>query len=178
MRISGLLVLITMFFFSLSACVTEPDMDEEAKLSASEYNTQLGLGYLSQGNYEIALDKLRKAIKQNPENADAYYILMRKALSDRDRESAIAALKQIRAISADDVLAAYLLGILYLDDGQIDAALQVAAQLIANKPQHPAGYRIKGIALYLTGDLETALQNLQKSINGSVDFLSSFQEII
>jgi type IV pilus assembly protein PilF len=38
---------------------------------ASEYNTQLGIGYLRQGNYERAKQKLLLALKQNPDSSEA-----------------------------------------------------------------------------------------------------------
>ena len=117
-----------------------------------------------------AADQLVDAVlTQNPKNTDAYYLLMRKALSERDRDGAINALKKIRSVKADDVFAAYMLSMLYLDDGQIDVARQIASELRTAHPGHPAGYRIEGIALYLTGDYPAAIQNLQKSINGMPD---------
>jgi type IV pilus assembly protein PilF len=33
---------------------------------AAEINVQLGLNYLQRGDYAVALDKLEKALKQNP----------------------------------------------------------------------------------------------------------------
>ena len=108
-------------------------------------------------------------LTQNPKNTDAYYLLMRRALSERDRDGAINALIKIRSVKADDVFAAYMLGMLYLDDGQIDAARQIASELRTANPGHPAGYRIEGIVLYQIGDFEAAIQNLQKSTNGMPD---------
>jgi len=108
-------------------------------------------------------------LTQNPKNTDAYYLQMRRALSERDRDGAINALKKIRSVKADDVFAAYMLSMLYLDDGQIDVARQIASELRTANPNHPAGYRVEGVALYQAGDFEAAIQSLQKSINGMPD---------
>lgn len=42
---------------------------------AAEYNVQLGLEYLSQGRRDLAMEKLLRAIEQNPRSADAHAAL-------------------------------------------------------------------------------------------------------
>lgn len=49
--------------------VTTPDDPERA----SELNAKLGLGYMQKGQYRRALQKLEKAIRFNPDNAQAYH---------------------------------------------------------------------------------------------------------
>jgi len=39
---------------------------------AAEINTSLGLNYMQNGNYEIAMSKLQKAVEQNPKSAEAH----------------------------------------------------------------------------------------------------------
>jgi type IV pilus assembly protein PilF len=76
----------------LTACNTTPQnqesMEEDTGLSsqytnksnlrsktAADINTELGAGYISNGNYERALVKLKKALRQNPNHALAYNYL-------------------------------------------------------------------------------------------------------
>ncbi len=42
---------------------------------AAELNTQLGLSYLQRGEYETALDKLEKALKQDPNSSSAHHTI-------------------------------------------------------------------------------------------------------
>lgn len=59
----------------LTGCVSSGPQfpgDKVSMTQASQYNTQLGIAYLQQGNRDLAMQKLQKAIKQNPDNADAY----------------------------------------------------------------------------------------------------------
>ena len=59
----------------LGGCVSSGSQfagDKVSMTQASTYNTQLGIAYLKQGNRDLAMQKLQKAIKQNPDNADAY----------------------------------------------------------------------------------------------------------
>lgn len=56
----------------LSACVAvdKQQTDDEA---ASNINVELGIGYLQQNNYELASEKLVKALSYNPDNVKANY---------------------------------------------------------------------------------------------------------
>ncbi len=59
----------------LSACTTEPYLDEEKAKRAAELNAQLGVGYMRQGKYEIAKEKFDKALSQDPDNGDIYHYM-------------------------------------------------------------------------------------------------------
>lgn len=65
----------------LAACAgggeTKPEKKpHEANLKeASAINVQLGVGYIKRQQYQAARDKLEKAIKQDPDNIDAYKTL-------------------------------------------------------------------------------------------------------
>ncbi len=57
----------------LTACTstgTREYIGPDAK--AAELNMQLGLSYLQSGDYKIAMDKLDKALKQNPNLPSAH----------------------------------------------------------------------------------------------------------
>ncbi|MGH8373267.1 MAG: type IV pilus biogenesis/stability protein PilW [Gammaproteobacteria bacterium] len=59
----------------LAGCVSSTPSfpgDKVSMKQASEYNTQLGVAYLQQGNRDLAMQKLQKALEQNPDNANAY----------------------------------------------------------------------------------------------------------
>jgi type IV pilus assembly protein PilF len=59
----------------MSACVSDPQMDSDDLQDASDYNAQLGLAYINQGRYDVAMSKLKKAIEQNPDNAVAQHYI-------------------------------------------------------------------------------------------------------
>ncbi len=59
----------------LVACVSEPVHENANLRKASEANAELGLAYMKQGRYETALHKLKKAVTQNPGNAEAHQYL-------------------------------------------------------------------------------------------------------
>lgn len=71
MRIEKLVVLL-MLLGLLQACVTvdSRQTDDDA---ASKINVELGIGYLQQNNYELANEKLLKALRYDPDNVRANY---------------------------------------------------------------------------------------------------------
>ena len=70
-------LLILAIALSLSACGggqsnVKKDKAEANLKEASVTNVQLGVGYLRRGDYEVAQEKLLKAIEQDPDNVVAY----------------------------------------------------------------------------------------------------------
>lgn len=72
----NLRIQVVLFAGLLAGCVTttevplpgsEPDLDEAAKL-----NTQLGIDYMRKGQLDLALEKLKKALEQDPDLATAH----------------------------------------------------------------------------------------------------------
>ena len=62
----------------LSACapnkVTRSDSDSKFR-TAAESNTALGLEYMNRGQYEVALGKLKKAVREDPGYAPAHTVM-------------------------------------------------------------------------------------------------------
>jgi type IV pilus assembly protein PilF len=72
LRQFGLLLLVIM----LAACVSTPDSESDSTpRKIAELNTQMGQGYMNRGQYEIALEKLKKAVKADPRYAPAHTVL-------------------------------------------------------------------------------------------------------
>ncbi len=63
----------------LGACASTPDGDEEnvdaSARRAAELNTQLGREYMDRGQYEVALEKLKKAVASDNDFAPAHTML-------------------------------------------------------------------------------------------------------
>lgn len=55
---------------SLSACVTDTGRAPTSGKDAARANMQLGVAYMQQGNLALAKEKLERAEKQNPRNAE------------------------------------------------------------------------------------------------------------
>lgn len=80
MRPDSKLALVLLASLALAACgSTQARQSSERsashKTNAAEVNVSLGQSYLSQGKYEIALDKLQKALKIDPKLTSAHTVL-------------------------------------------------------------------------------------------------------
>lgn len=75
----GLRVLLAcVLLVIISACAStqsnNPDELSESE-KAAEFNTSLGLEYMNRGQYEVALGKLKKAIREDPDYAPAHTVM-------------------------------------------------------------------------------------------------------
>lgn len=62
----------------ISACATtnsDQDLNESKGRKAAESNTSLGLEYMNRGQYEVALGKLKKAVREDPDYAPGHTVL-------------------------------------------------------------------------------------------------------
>lgn len=70
--------------------------------SAAEINTRLGLAYLQQGNAELALEKLNKALEQDPKSATAHHYLAETYRQTGQYEEAHDHFKKALALASKD----------------------------------------------------------------------------
>jgi len=85
-----------------SGCATRPPVDPDAKTAsrkAAESNTQLGLEYMNRGQFEVAMGKLKKAVKDEPDYAPGHTVLA--ILYDRLGEFELAGKHYEIAVLAD-----------------------------------------------------------------------------
>ncbi len=68
-------VLLVMLTLSVTACSSPGAKSSKAPPPPAELNTQLGIEYLRKGMHETALEKLQKAVRQNPRYAPAHDVL-------------------------------------------------------------------------------------------------------
>lgn len=70
----------------LTACVTDGGRVPD-NIKASAVNVQLGMGYFRQNNMELASQKLKKALRQNPDSASAHnaFAILQERLLQNDK---------------------------------------------------------------------------------------------
>ena len=93
------LFLISVVLF-ISACVSSPgDAPQSENSKAAEINVQLGINYFGQGEYKLADEKLRRALRQDPRSATANWVFA--LLQERLGEIDVAEKHFRKAISLD-----------------------------------------------------------------------------
>ena len=78
MKKSEILTVLSVAVFLLSGCVsstTTGTLEREPSDDAAEYNYELGRSYLQNEKYELARDRLERAIDIDPRMAKAYMAL-------------------------------------------------------------------------------------------------------
>jgi type IV pilus assembly protein PilF len=96
-----LLTLLVVLVFT-TACASNPsggEHQDSEKRKAAESNTSLGLEYMNRGQYEVALGKLKKAVKEDPGYAPAHTVLA--VLYERIGEMDLAGKHYKKAFEAD-----------------------------------------------------------------------------
>jgi type IV pilus assembly protein PilF len=69
------LLFTLVLLLGISGCATETYVDPDKLKEASRYNSELGVAYLQQGRFDLAIKKLKKSLQQNPDNADAHHYI-------------------------------------------------------------------------------------------------------
>lgn len=94
------LLMAVVLVLGTAGCATPPEQPSERNLrTAAEANVQLGVGYLQQGKYDLALAKLEKAIEQDPNLASAHNVIA--VLYERLNQNDLAEQHYRRALSLD-----------------------------------------------------------------------------
>lgn len=100
--INQLLAVLLLCLSLLSACVSSQPVNPDAKTDArkaAESNTQLGLEYMNRGQMEVALGKLKKAVREDPGYAPGHTVIA--VLYQRLGEDALAGKHYQLAVEAD-----------------------------------------------------------------------------
>ena len=161
-------VLLCIFFASLVSCTTKNQVntDPTQDQKAAEINTQLGVRYLAQGDYELADKKLRKALDQNPNSATAHWVFA--LLQERLGEENVAEKHFRKAIRLDpkDSRAHNNYGAFLCKQGRITEAEKEFLLAIDNPlyTQADSAYVNAGLCVLKIPDEEKAEQYLKKAL--------------
>ncbi len=147
----------------MTACVSEPQRDSEDINDASDYNAQLGLAYINQGRYDIALAKLKKAIEQNPDNAVAQHYIaeLYRRLGEFDKAETHFEKALDLAPKNSSLLNNY--GVFLCDAKRYKEAYPYFDKVLKD-PLYPAKgsvYENVGLCAQAQGDIQTAEENLK-----------------
>ena len=74
-RLSRILWLVLSLSLLPVACSTQHGRNPEGQRSPAQINAELGVRYMQQGNLDVALDKLKRALEQDPKLAAAHHYI-------------------------------------------------------------------------------------------------------
>ncbi len=161
---SFLLVLVL-----LAGCSSAAQEEREKLRTASEYNTELGLAYLRQGRDQAAMDKLKKAIEQDPQNANAHHYLAVLYQKLGEAKKADREYWQALQYAPDDPNLLNNYGAFLCARGHYDKAISLFRRVLKD-PLYPARqsvYENIGLCAQQKGDVKLAEEYLLKSLRAN-----------
>jgi len=155
-----------LLLLGLTACSSSPQLDDESRIKAADFNARLGLEYMRQGRDKIALDKLRKALAQNPDSVLAHHYLAELYRRLGKTEQAEAEFRRAMALAPEDSSILNNYGVFLCQQRNYPAARRYFARVEAD-PLYRARARLYeniGLCAQLQGDLGTAEDYLKKAL--------------
>lgn len=107
----------------LGACANTAERRADLR-EAARINVSLGAGYMSQGNLELASEKLLKALRQAPDLAEAHWTFALLQMRLRNDEAAEHHFRKALELDPDDPRAHNNYGIFLCERGRYQAAVE------------------------------------------------------
>jgi type IV pilus assembly protein PilF len=152
----------------LAACVSDPSTEfPENMRKASSFNSELGLGYMRQGNYDAALKKLQTALEQNPNNGDAqqYIAVLYQTLGERKK--AREHFERALELMPDNLFLKNNYGVFLCEEKKFDESRVYFKEVLAD-PLYKNKYQVHeniGLCALSQGNISLAEQNFQSALN-------------
>ena len=130
--VTGRFAVTVMLGVFLTGCASRPLSEETMLQRPSGLNVTMGIGYMEQGRYDVAMEKLEKAIREDPALPEAYVAMARlyRLLNKPDVADEYFARALRLAGSRPDILTDY--GIYLCQAGQWEQAEASFARAIAD----------------------------------------------
>ncbi|MDH5183085.1 MAG: type IV pilus biogenesis/stability protein PilW [Gammaproteobacteria bacterium] len=153
---------------ALSACSSgekKPDKPE-IKETPAKINAELGRGYMQQGDYRLAMEKLETALSYNPQHDKAHHYMAQLNRLLGDSEGAIKHYQLAIELAPDNSqlrnnYGAYLCEQKKYKEAEVHFLLAINDPLFEGKLQ---AYENIGLCAYEAGDLEKAEKYLRKAL--------------
>ena len=170
MKHTTILLTLTLMALLLTACGTTPTTDSDIPENrlASQY-IRLGVGYMQEGKFDLAMARLQRARELNPRSAEAHDALgvlhERLGQNDEAEESFRKAIRLQPSFSR----AHTNFGSFLCRRGRVEQAEQEFEAAVANPLyENPEiAYTNAGLCLYQTGDLGKAENYLRRALQAN-----------
>ena len=120
--------------------------------------------YHGEGNKAAAIEQLRKAVAEDPENLEVKVLLGSTLMEDGKNDEARQVLASVDEAKVTDPAVFLNIGIGLINDKKQADAVAWFDKAIARFPQHPDGYYYRGISYLSLGKTAEAKTDLQKYV--------------
>lgn len=119
-----------LFFLVVSGCASKPERVGFDAKKASVANTELGVAYLSKGQHKVAMNKLKKALAYDDDNANAHHYIAELYRRLKENELADKHFKAALDLSEEDSSVKNNYGIFLCGTGSYDKGLKLFNQVL------------------------------------------------
>lgn len=165
-RIIGAVLLFVSLSFLVSCATPQTELSDEDAKRAAEFNAKLGLAYMQQGRYDVALQKLQKSKQQDPDNLSVYHYLatLYQRLDEEDKADEYFRLAM--ELDPENSAVQNNYGVFLCDRGHYKQAQRHFAKALSD-PVYTAKdqtHENLGLCAQLSGDLRTAEKHLRTAL--------------
>lgn len=164
MRLVSIRLSFLVLVLVLSGCASK--QAQQSAESPAQINARLGLNYMQQGNYEIAMEKLKRALEQDPNLADAHHYIAELYKTIRNGELAEQHYRRALRLSPNDPAVQNNYAVFLCDNRRYDEAeerfLRAARTPAYQRPDE--AYQNAATCLLRIPDRERAKAHLRKAL--------------
>lgn len=157
----------------LAACATDPDLPRGVNpKDAARINLQLGTDYARKNDYDLAIEKLKRAIKQDPDLAQAHstiaYVYSAKGMSELADEEYRKAID----LDSSDATLRNNFGVFLCAHGKIDEGLRnlIRAAGSKNYTTPEVAWTNAGVCARRKPDLDAAERHFREALQANPTF--------
>lgn len=170
---TGVAALVTVA--ALAGCVSsggDPLLGKADMHQAARINTQLGIGYLREGQLARAQDKLKRAIDQDPDYGEAHQGLALVYLQRGDRDSAEKEYRKALSLDRDNPELQNNFGVFLCEGGKADEGQRYLLQAAQNRDYGTpeAAFTNAGVCAARANQLQAAEADFREALRVSPDF--------
>ena len=159
-HVAGLLLLLV-----VTGCTTQPEKNIDNR-KVSQTNTELGVAYIQQGHYKVAMRKLKKAIAYDDENADAHHYIAELYRRLGENEKSEEHFKRAMELDEDNTSIKNNYAVFLCSTGRYEEGIQYFNEALEDPLYVDKGgaYENIGICAEKEGNIKQAEDNYRKAL--------------
>jgi len=144
--------------------VTEEQIQEIQRAKQAQADFGEATEKIRQGDFDGAIIILKKMVTDNPEDANAYYLLGISYLKKKTLPEAIGALTRTTELSPSFAGSYHQLGLCYQKQRELDKALQCYEKALELDPNNVDSWYNRGLILFEMNRIAEALTNFENAL--------------
>lgn len=157
---------LLLVFTLLGGCASSPERDTTDPKKAAEFNSELGLRYMVQGNNELAMEKLLKAVEYDSRSVNSHHYLAELYRRLERNDKAMEHFRRAASLAPDDSAIQNNYGVFLCSERRYDDGEKRFLQALQNPvwPGRDQAYENLGQCMQDKGDMVKAEQYYREAL--------------